>query len=399
MKHFISLSFLLQCGVGTAIVIKRGFTHPGLLHTKADFTRIQGFVNDETSPMYAGWQKLASHADDSYTPSPQETVCRGAGGDCTENYSSLYIDASAAYVNAIYWKVTGSTSHADAAANILDAWSSTMKHIDGTSDKYLASGLYGYQLANAGEILRDYSGWSGLTDLISMLRNVFYPMNHDFLINHNDAEIDHYWANWDFCNLVTMYAIGVLSDNTTMANEAVNYFKTGGGNGAIKKAIWVTYTESGSAKILGQGQEAGRDQGHATLDFALLGALAQQTNNQGVDLFGYLDNLILAGYSLSSEYMAKYNLGYNVPYTTYNNSDNVTQTVISASERGTVRPMGELLFAHYSSLKGLNASWTGAYRDFVLEQSDGAEGGGGDYGSTSGGYDQLGFGTILYRLK
>ena len=61
--------------------------------------------------------------------------------------------------------------------------------------------------------------------------------------------------------------------------------------------------------------------------------------------------------------------------------------------------MGELLYAHYSSLKGLNASWTGAYRDYVLDQSGGAEGGGGDYGTNSGGYDQLGFGTILYRLE
>lgn len=97
--------------------------------------------------------------------------------------------------------------------------------------------------------------------------------------------------------------------------------------------------------------------------------------------------------------MAKYNLGYDVPYTTYDNSDDVNQTVISASSRGTVRPIGELLFAHYSSLKGLNASWTGAYRDYVLGESGGAEGGGGDYGTTSGGYDQLGFGTILFRLE
>lgn len=61
--------------------------------------------------------------------------------------------------------------------------------------------------------------------------------------------------------------------------------------------------------------------------------------------------------------------------------------------------MNELLYAHYSVVKGLNASWTGAYRDLVVEQSGGAEGGGGDYGPNSGGYDQLGFGTILYRRE
>ncbi|KAF3008307.1 hypothetical protein E8E14_006128 [Neopestalotiopsis sp. 37M] len=370
------------------------FTHPGLLHTDSDFDRIKGFVNKQREPMYTGWLKLVNHTYSEYTPSAKDTVCRGSGGDCTENYPSLYRDAAAAYTNAIYWKVTGSTVYADVAAAILDAWSSTMTAIDGTSDKYLASGLYGYQLANAGEILRTYSGWKGLTNLTTLLETVFYPMNHNFLVNHNDAEIDHYWANWDLCNLASMYAIGVLSDNVTMANEAVTYFKSGQGNGAIEKAIWITYNETGSGKVLGQNQEAGRDQGHATLDFALLGAFAQQAYNQGVDLFGYLNNRILAG----SEYVSKYNLGYSVPYTTYNNSD-VSQPIISNSSRGTIRPINELLYAHYSTLKGLNASWTGAYRDLVVDESGGAEGGGGDYGTTSGGYDQLGFGTILYRLE
>ncbi|KAH8680796.1 chondroitin AC/alginate lyase [Xylariales sp. PMI_506] len=386
MKSTLSATVLLH--------LRQTFNHPGLLHTEHDFTRIKGFVKSQTLPMYTGWLKLVNHTNSAYTPSPVATICRGSGTACTENYSALYRDAAAAYANAIYWKITGSSEFADAAGRILDAWSSTATAINGSSDKYLASGLYGYQLANAGEILRGYAGWSGLDDLISMLTNVFYPMNHDFLVNHNGAKIDHYWANWDLCNLATMYAIGVLSDNATIANEALDYFKDGQGNGALNKAIWITYTESGSGKTLGQGQEAGRDQGHATLDFALLGAFAQQAYNQGVDLFGYLHNLILAG----SEYMAKYNVGYDVPYTLYNNSD-VEQLVISNSSRGTVRPMGELLYAHYSSLKGLNASWTGAYRDLVLEQSGGAEGGGGDYGSTSGGYDQLGYGTILYRLE
>lgn len=295
MKLLLLTLSIQSATLAAASGTKRSITHPGLLHTEADFTRIKGFVSSEQSPMYLGWQKLTAHVNSGYVATPKETICRGDDGSCTETYQYLYRDASAAYVNAIYWKVTGSTAYADAAADILDAWSSTARYINGTSDKYLASGLYGYQLANAGEILRDYDDWSGLPDLVDMLRDVFYPMNHAFLTSHNGAKIDHYWANWDLCNLATMYAIGILSDNTTMADEAVTYFKTGAGNGAIKNTIWTTYKETGSGKILGQNQEAGRDQGHATLDFALLGALAQQTSNQGVDLFGYLDNLILAG--------------------------------------------------------------------------------------------------------
>lgn len=100
----------------------------------------------------------------------------------------------------------------------------------------------------------------------------------------------------------------------------------------------------------------------------------------------------------SSEYSAKYNLNNSVPYTTYENSDVIQQT-INATDRGDIRPIWELLYAHYGSRRGQDAFWTEKYRDFVNEQSGGAEGGGGDYDPNSGGYDQLGYGTLFYRLE
>lgn len=191
--------------------------------------------------------------------------------------------------------------------------------------------------------------------------------------------------------MASMLSIGIFTENVTMYEEAITYFKSGIGNGNINKFIWTEYTVDG--QVLGQGQEAGRDQGHATLDFALVGALAQMAYNQGDDLFAYESNKILAG----SEYCAKYNAGYDVPYTSYTNSD-VTQAVISNSSRGSVRPEWELLYAHYADLKNLNATYTGMMRDIVNSASAGAEGGGGNYGPNSGGYDQLGYGTLTFRL-
>jgi hypothetical protein len=52
--------------------------------------------------------------------------------------------------------------------------------------------------------------------------------------------------------------------------------------------------------------------------------------------------------------------------------------------------MWELLYAHYAEVNGVSAPYTLEYRDWEAEQSGGAEGGGGDYGSNNGGYDQLG---------
>ena len=62
------------------------------------------------------------------------------------------------------------------------------------------------------------------------------------------------------------------------------------------------------------------------LSIAISTAFAQMAYNQGVNLFAYDDYLMLKG----AEYVAKYNLGYDVQYTTYSNSD-VTQTVIPCS--------------------------------------------------------------------
>ncbi|KAF7181235.1 hypothetical protein CNMCM7691_000364 [Aspergillus felis] len=398
MKFTIWSSLL---ALSDALVLSRSvqqrssFAHPGLLHTAADFSRIASKVSSEAEPWLTGWNKLTSslYRSLSYTPSPQAIVYRGSDGTHSENYASLYRDIAAAYVMAIYWKVTGDTAYADKAISILDAWASTLTEISGSSDKFLAAGIYGYEIANAAEIMRTYTGWSAqsVAKFQDMMLKVFYPLNHIFLEQHNGAAIDHYWANWDLCNIASIISIGILTDNRTMYDEGINYFKTGAGNGQIEKTIWKLYQVNG--QTLGQGQEAGRDQGHAMLDFALLGAIAQTAYNQGDDLFGYLDNRILAG----AEYVAKYNLGNDVPYTTYTNSD-VTQTVISSASRGDIRPIWELLYNHYGVLKQLNVEYTKQYRDLVVKNGSGAEGGGGDYGPNSGGYDQLGYGTLMYTL-
>jgi hypothetical protein len=371
-----------------------GFVHPGMLHTDADFARMKAKVDAGTVPWITGWNILTanSHSSASYVPHPLVTVWRGTG--YPENYGTLYNDIAAAYALGLRWKISGNTSYADTAVKILNGWSSTLKVINGSSDLYLASGIYGYEFANTAEILRSYSGWaaSDQNTTKTMLHDVFFSKNHDFLVRHNGAELDHYWANWDLCNMASMLSIGIFNDNRTMYEEAITYFKSGVGNGNINNFTRDLYFVDG--EVLAQGQEAGRDQGHATLDFALLGAFAQTAYNQGDDIFAYEDNRILAG----SEYCAKYNVGYNVPYTTYTNSD-VTQTVISNSSRGSIRPEWELLYAHYADLKGLNANYTGQYRDLVNNASGGAEGGGGNYGPNSGGYDQLGYGTLTFRLK
>ncbi|KAJ8121982.1 hypothetical protein ONZ43_g1703 [Nemania bipapillata] len=381
-----------------AVATAAAFNHPGLLHTADDLARVQDKVNNAEEPWITAWELLTanSHAQLTYQARPQTAVYRGSDGVHSENYPILYNDAHAAYQLAIRWWVGGDSAYADASINILNGWASTLQVLGGSSDVALAAGIYGYQLANAAELMRSYSGWDAADQAVlkTMLLNVFYYENHRFLVDHNGQDEYHYWANWDLCNTASMMAIAVYSDNQTMYDEAKNWFLNGPGRGSIIGLIYKNYTEEGSGKQISQGQEAGRDQGHATLDFTLLGVNMQQGYNQGDDFFATNTNVGLAG----AEYVSKYNTGHDVPYTLYE-SYLGTEAVISNSSRGINRPGYELLVAHYADIKGLNASWTALYRDQVNANSpSGVEGGGGNYASTSGGYDDLGYGTLLYRL-
>lgn len=104
-------------------------------------------------------------------------------------------------------------------------------------------------------------------------------------------------------------------------------------------------------------------------------------------------------YGCRAEYTTKYNLNNTVDYVPYRSWEGILP-VIATKARGSVRPGFELLYSHYTQLKGYNASWSRQYRDMVNSNiTDGVEGGGGDYGPNSGGYDAFGHGTLLYRLK
>ncbi len=367
------------------------FMHPGILHTQADLDRMKEKVGAGAQPWKSGWDRLTanSYARSNYSPNPQDSVCCG-GNACPngETFMPLARDCAAAYQNALRYRISGDTAYANEAIRILNAWASTLVIINGDSNAGLRAGLYGYQLAAAAELMRGYGAWTAadFARFKTMILTKFYAISSDFLIRHNGTCFDHYWANWDLANMTTILATGVLCDDSAKFYEAVNYFKSGSGTGQIDRLCNNMYNGN---PVLGQGQESGRDQGHATLCISLVGAFCQIAFNQGEDLFAYENNKVLA----LCEYTAKYNLGYDVPWTNYTNCEKNAMDSISSSSRGTIRPSWELIYNHYSRLKKLNAPWSRMFADSIRP-----EGGGGDYGTNSGGFDQLGFGTLTYTL-
>ena len=388
MRGNLVLSVLLILLSAAYDTSAQSFVHPGLLHTEADFARMRLKVNANAQPWKGSWDLLLanSHSRLSYAPRPVDTVRRGGTG---QNYTLLYNDIAAAYQLALRWKISGDTAYANKSIAIMNVWSATLKEVNGNADRFLAAGIYGYQFANAAEIMRTYSGWAAadFTRFKEMMLNIFYPLSENFLTNHNGACITNYWANWDLCNMAGILAIGVLCDRRDLYNRAINYFKTGAGNGSISHVVWYLHSDT-----LGQWQESGRDQGHSTLGIGLLASFCEMAWNQGDDMYGYDNNRFMKG----AEYVAQYNIGNTVPFVTYNwgngqSCARMSQTVIAEAGRGNMRPVWEMVYNHYANRMGLTVPGIAA---FAAQHRP--EGGGGNYGPNSGGYDQLGFGTLTF---
>lgn len=358
-----------------------------MLHTDRDLAFVAEKVAAGEGRWARGWDRLLAnrHSAAGWRARPAAVVYRGTGSP--ENYMTLANDVHAAYQNALRWRIAGTEANGDCARDILNAWSATLTKVDGTSDLYLAAGIYGYQLANAAELMRGYPGFD-LDRFLTMMTKVFYPVSSDFLRNHNGAYITNYWANWDICSIANVLAVGILARDRRIIKEARDYARNGAGNGSLENAA-PTVLADGTAQWI----EAGRDQGHTLMGIGLMATVCEMAWNQDVDLYGRAGRRFLR----AAEYVARYNLGYQVDYPAYTWrygkpgvwGGSQTFTCASPVSRGQARPVWALVENHYVGRLGKKAPAVSA-----IVGQNGPEGGGGDYGPNSGGFDALGFGTL-----
>ncbi|MGM9550922.1 MAG: stalk domain-containing protein [Clostridia bacterium] len=393
MKKLVSviLCFVMLASCITIVHAREGktFVHPGALHTIEDLARISECITKGEQPYVDGWNMLKSSqfAQSTVTNRATETIVRGGNG---QNFAQLYQDAAKAYQNALRYHLEGNEECGKTAVEILNAWSSTLKTVTGNADRYLAAGLYGYQMANAAELMRDHPDFN-LTAMQDMLINVFYkPLCERFLVSneygrdHNDAYITNYWSNWDLANMAATVAIGIFCDREDIYQTGIDYYINGAGNGSIYNAIPHVFDGS-----LAQQQESGRDQGHCNLAIGLMASICEMAWNQGDDLYGYADNRFM----YAAEYVAGYNNGIEMPFELYEwgtgtKGEYSSQNVVSNAGRGEIRPIWAMIYNHYANRMGYDMPNVKMRMDII-----GTEGGPGGHAST---FDQTGFGTLLY---
>lgn len=412
------------------------YNHPCAMFSQADFDRVKASLDDGSAPQavkdaYQGLQN-SPYSMASYQPQPQKWIVRG---DATgtepgvENYAYAMRDAAAAYQLALRWKLSGDDQYADAAINMLNRWAATCVGITSNdANQMLAAGAQGYTFACAADILSTYDGWNS-TDFETFktwIVNVFASKNREFL-DHTDANTCalHYWSNWDLVNMCSYLAIGILTENDDMVNYVVNYFYNGAGNGCINNLIQGTFDDPlGTGEQICQNQESGRDQGHSEMSAVVSANLAQMaytlyTQNPEVtqlDFFSANDNALLK----MGEYVALANLrngtdnansqgqflitAAQMPFNTYEycvdcscrdkNHSAVQTGLADDNGRGGVRPGWEIYYMHYARIMGLSSGFT-YVKQFADKMRPECGVGDSRYGSNSGAFDQLGWGTLM----
>lgn len=363
--------------VGTGLIDAKGasapvpasvsgvFRHPGLLVTENDFTRIREHIKAGDQPWTDWWNKLCADRITSLDakPNPQAGVYRA-----DNSKFAMYRDIQRAWCLALRWRLSDDTRYADKAVETLDAWANTLKVIgtvpEGSTahDDHtfiLLAGMQGHQWAQAGEIMRGYSGWApaSLARFQDMLLRVFAGICQSRLTSPGMGS----HANWDMSTLCGALAIGVFCDRPDLYRQACDYFAGNNrgklqmfGNGSVVHGVY--YMHPGH---LGQWEESGRDQGHSTLGMSLGGDLLEMAWNQGDDLYGLYDNRFLA----AAEYVARSNLldengkTYPMPYAREQDPNkphtNLWTEVNQSFQHG--RNAWEPIYNHYVNRMGLAA--------------------------------------------
>ena len=412
------------------------------LYTQDDFNRVKASLDNGSAPAAVQQEfqnlKNSPYVDKTRKATPHVQIVRGDATGTIEGkqtYTDAMRDAAAAYQMALLWHLTDDAEYAATASQILNDWAAVCKEITSNDYDYnLSAGAQGFTFALAGQMLKNYSGWSdGYKDIFKdWMKNVFGKVNRSFLDTHGtntssfsnshknvsqDLWHEHYWSNWDMVTLTSYLAIGILCEDNTLVNFVVNYFHDGTGNGTIKKLTRGTHQDPlGTGELIAQNQESGRGQGHAQMSTAVCLHLCQMAyslwqQNASItqlDFFTAEENAVLH----MAEYVALSNLlngndnanstgsylipAAQMPFKEYhhcpggNRDDDNDHMQLSDEQRGGCRPGWEIILNRFRGQSGFIYSQTMA--DKIRP-----EGGSGDsrYGSNSGAFDQLGWNTLM----
>jgi hypothetical protein len=308
--------------MGAWVEQAEAFVHPGVLNNRFELEFMKAQVAAGLNPWKAGFDKLRSDPTASlgYTPKPRAAVDCGSYNNPDYGCTDERNDSRAANVHVLQWIVTGDERYAQKAAEILDAWSSTLKS-HGLSNAALQCAWTGGPFLQAAEVLRyTYPKWDKAhVDAFSkMMNEAFLPKMYD----GNGTTSKN--GNWEASMVEGMLALAVFDENQALWDHALEMWKkrlpeyiyaSADGplpvipNPAWSKSQVVSFWNGQSTFMDGLCQETCRDMGHTQQGLGSLVHGAEIAWNQGVDIYSRNDNRLMLG----MEFQAKYMLGEKPP--------------------------------------------------------------------------------------
>lgn len=354
----------------------RRFVHPGITYTQADLDRMKSAVAAHEEPWYSTFLALKSS---SYSSVSGSVVERGSQIKEGSFNGTIGVDGRKAHDLALLYCLTGETAYAEKAVKHLNAnsyYTNTSSRGTGPLDNGKIN-----LLIEAAELLRDYPGWKE-EDQQRFKDMLVYPgystvTDYNTLYASTDDSkngITFYWNCYNFDSgrfgnqglfaARALLAMGIYLDNDTIFDRAYQYLigqqwqhfdryqdidycpgPRYGSNawGSITNDqysfAWPTsfyvseddpryqrnygYNEQLQYYIYknGQCQESHRDQGHTLCGISMYSNIAEICWNQGLDMYGELDNRILTGW----EYNLRVNLTATDDYDDYLSDKNWTE--------------------------------------------------------------------------
>lgn len=323
------------------------FVHPGIIVNQSGIQRMRESILNQDYPVYESFCLLKSspRVSDNYEMNGPYPYISRDHPDYKYTNNGMTSDFSAAYENTLMWILTDRKSYADKAIQILVAYADNLKGIPESNDRPLLVGLEGIKIIRAIELLKYTGSDISETDILkveNMLKTHFIPVMEQF---YNTSPYTN--GNWGF--IVTMAYMGaaILFDDTEMYDRACDFYLNGHDNGTL-----TNYVDAET----GQLQESGRDQQHSMLALGCMGMICEMGYLQGDSLYELLDNRLRKGF----EYVACYNMGYDVPFRTWDDISGkyCNWHSISSQGRGRIRGIFEISYNHYVYRKGLKMPYT-----------------------------------------
>ena len=175
----------------------------------------------------------------------------------------------------------------------------------------------------------------------NMLQRAILPVIEQF-----EADSPYANGNWGAVVNRCRIACAIFLQDSVLYRSATDYFLHAFDNGSLPRYIGES----------GQCQETGRDQAHVQLGLQALAETCEMAWSQGDDLWGALDCRLLKGF----EYTAKYNLGYDVPFETWQDCTGLYCYWDEPGQmnRGKLWDIYYLPYNHYVGRMGLSMPYT-----------------------------------------